>query len=91
MSVAEATEQSITAAHFEAIDQGAVEALRVIARKIDQLDPESRDNVLLPTYLKYCTELGLTPAGRKAAPKVEGEKREPSSIAQRRANRLRSA
>lgn len=34
--------------------------------------PPSVDNVSIPTYLKYCESLGLTPAGRlKLGPKKE--------------------
>ena len=54
--------------------------LRALARKIDGTDeyfdalaewaaernlrPPSPDNVSIPTYLKFCESLGLTPAGR---------------------------
>lgn len=63
------------------IDGGAVAALRAVSRKIDVQDdyfkaladdaaehngrPPSMDNVSLPTYLKFCESLGLSPAGRK--------------------------
>lgn len=63
-TVREATEESLQAAsHLGAEDAGAVSALLVLADKVDQLG-ESFDNVTLPTYLKYCESLGLTPAGR---------------------------
>ncbi len=68
------------ASHLTGMDSGAVKALRTLARKIDQDEerwalalahaagsktkPPSPDNVSLPTYLKYCESLGLTPAGR---------------------------
>lgn len=68
------------AAHLTPMDAGAVEALRALARKIDGADeyfmelafeaedrksrPPSQDNVSIPTYLKFCESLGLTPAGR---------------------------
>lgn len=29
--------------------------------------PPSQDNVSIPTFLKYCESLGLTPAGRNRA------------------------
>src|SRR5690348_3957989 len=82
----EATEQAITAAHhLTDMDQGAVEALRALARKIDAWDrivewalddardregsrpsvPQN-DNVSISAYLKYCDQLGLSPAGRKS-------------------------
>lgn len=86
-SCVDATEIAIRAAtHLTAMDAGAIEALRKIARKIDAWDvivqwalddvdgkrgmdarpkiPE-HDNVTIPTYLKYCDSLGLTPAGRE--------------------------
>lgn len=87
-----ATEAAIEAAtHLTGADDGAVEALRALARKIDawdvivewalddaaDLDERPRvpqnDNVSLPTYLKFCDALGLTPAGRS---KIAEKKRE---------------
>jgi hypothetical protein len=82
----DATEEAISAAtHLTAMDSGAVEALRALARKIDAWDQivewalddaglkqgarptvPQNDNVSLSAYLKYCDQLGLTPAGRKA-------------------------
>ena len=68
------------ASHLTPMDVGAVETLRTLARKIDTEDelrglaldyaaelqqkPPSVDNVSIPTYLKFCESLGLTPAGR---------------------------
>jgi hypothetical protein len=89
-SVEEATEASIRAAtHLTTLDQGAVEALRTLARKIDteadlrdlalgyaeehKQKPPSVDNVSVPTYLKYCESLGLTPAGRARLPEKKSE------------------
>jgi hypothetical protein len=59
---------------------------RVLESYFEQLemDPESKvrppsvDNATLPTYLKFCESLGLTPAsrgslGKPAVPKVENE------------------
>lgn len=70
--MAAATEASISAAlHLADEDAGAVEALRTLARRIDEVG-ERFDNVTLPTYLKFCESLGLTPAGRKSL----GDKRE---------------
>ena len=79
-TVLEATDAAIAAAsHLTKMDVGAVEALRVLATKIDTDDdlrdayleargadakPLQLDNVSIPTYLKYCESLGLTPAGR---------------------------
>lgn len=94
----EQTEAAIKAAtHLTTKDLGAVEALRVLARKIDtedelreaylayQLDKSNGEDVklrslaidvnALPTYLKYCDALGLTPAGRtKLDGKPSGDK-----------------
>lgn len=74
-------------------DKGAVATLRFLARKIDTeaelrdlalkaasedgAKPPPVDNVSIPTYLKFCESLGLTPAGRAklaAAKKPEGGK-----------------
>lgn len=80
-ALADATELALSAAtHLTRQDDGTVEALRVLARKIDEeefrweyirqwneerkLKPPPHDNVSLPTYLRYCEALGLTPAGR---------------------------
>lgn len=78
------------AAHLTDADAGAVETLRVLALTIDErearwealnddavehkLRPPSQDNVSVPTYLKFCESLGLTPAGRArlAEKKPEG-------------------
>jgi hypothetical protein len=69
-------------------DAGAVEVLRALARKIDTEDearelaleaaadkgakPPPIDNVSIPTYLKFCESLGLTPAGRGRLPDKKG-------------------
>jgi hypothetical protein len=68
------------AKHLTSMDKGAIETLLVLARKIDteavlremalewaeehKQKPPSVDNVSIPTYLKFCESLGLTPAGR---------------------------
>lgn len=82
----DATEAAIEAAkHLTDMDQGAVEALRALARKIDAWDQivawaiedaresegkrptvPQNDNVSISAYLKYCDQLGLSPAGRKS-------------------------
>lgn len=89
MSVVEQTEKAIAAAeHLSDMDAGAVAALRVLAVKIDgfaeendETTEDSRtglDNVTIPTYLKFCESLGLTPAGRaklaEKKPEVKGGK-----------------
>lgn len=101
-SVVAATEAALSAAgHLTDADDGAVQALRVLAQKIDSDDalraaylddsadrglerkPLQLDNVSIPTYLKFCESLGLTPAGRKRL----DEKKEPQGgkLAQLRA------
>lgn len=62
-TVPAATERAIKAAkHLTDLDAGAVAALRRLALLMDELDP--KDNVTIPTYLKYCDALRLTPASR---------------------------
>ena len=84
-SVVDATEAAIEAAtHLTVMDSGAVATLRVLAQKIDALatdevqsldDLKAKfDNVSVPTYLKFCDSLGLTPAGRMRL----AEKKEPA-------------
>jgi hypothetical protein len=68
-SVQDATERSLkNAKHLRAINAGPVAALLALAQRIDVLianqgsDESGRlDNVSIPTYLKYCQALGLTP------------------------------
>lgn len=80
------------AGHLTEMDAGAIAALRTLARKIDteqelreaalewaeenNARPPSVDNVSIPTYLKYCESLGLTPLGRSKA--TGGEKGGPA-------------
>ncbi len=68
------------ASHLGPLDQPTIDAARALARKIDLADvyfqelvrdaiehdqrPPSQDNVSLPTYLRYCDALGLTPISR---------------------------
>lgn len=88
-SVADATEAAIAAAtHLTEMDSGAVAVLRDLAITIDALadgdaqasdkakaDGKAKfDNVSVPTYLKFCDSLGLTPAGRMRL----AEKKEPA-------------
>ncbi len=80
-AVADATEVSIQAAtHLTPLDRGAVEALRTLAAAIDVLaandglrEDGKLDNVSVPTYLKFCDSLGLTPAGRSRLPEKKPE------------------
>lgn len=86
-----ATEQAIDAAeHLTAMDGGAVEVLRDLARTIDGMaerDPEAPlDNVTVPTYLRYAAELGLTPLSRLKLGKPS-EDRSGSKLAQLRSIR----
>lgn len=66
MTVTEAVETSIAAAIAagtvdERTHAAPLQALRVLARRADTCDQE-RDNVTLPTMLKYLTALGMMPA-----------------------------
>lgn len=97
-----------TATHLTTADFAAVAALRVLAVKMDALadsragvtedgeltEDKKRglDNVTAPTFLKYCSELGLTPAGRKAlASKEGGTGAKPSGVRARRDRHLNAA
>ncbi len=103
LTVVEAVEEALAAAaHLTNTDFAAVAALRVLAAKMDAL-ADSRlgvtedrkrglDNVTAPTFLKYCSELGLTPAGRKAlASKEGGTGAKPSGVRARRDRHLNAA
>ena len=75
-----ALQAAYAAGRLTALDQAAVQALRDLAVKISAQDdyfdalyeqaaergsrPPVQDNVSIPTYLKYCESLGLTPAAR---------------------------
>ena len=74
MPVLDQTQRSINAAIADgsldaSISAGPIAAVLKVAEAID--DPDfpyaggRLDNVSLPTYLKYCDALGLTPAARK--------------------------
>lgn len=71
-TVAGQTAAAVAAAtHLTDADAGAVEVLQRLAGTIDSLlasgfltETGKFDNVSIPTYLRYCESLGLTPAGR---------------------------
>lgn len=74
--VVEATEKAVAAAdHLTDMDAGAVAVLLDLARTIDGMPLRESDapldNVTIPTFLKYSTELGLTPLSRLKFPKRE--------------------
>lgn len=90
-SLVDATERALAdATHLTGKDAGAVQALRVLARKIDteanlrelalqyaeeyDMKPPHVDNVSIPTYLKYATALGLIPAPVAPTKPAEGGK-----------------
>ena len=76
MTVVEATEQSIEAAGDDLTprDQGAVRALLKLAAKIDAMEEGGKtDIVSIPTYLKFCEALHLTPASRAKLPEKPEE------------------
>lgn len=84
-SVADALERSLrNAKSLRAENAAVVAAARVLAARIDSvcetgfIDENGKlDNVSVPTFLKYCQSLGLTPAkvGRpaKARPEPKAE------------------
>lgn len=74
MSVLDETNRSIRAAiNDKTLDEdlsaGPIAAIRVLAEQLDHPDfpvvNGKLDNVSLPTYLRYCAELKLTPASRE--------------------------
>lgn len=79
-TVAQATERSIAAAtHLTEMDAGALAALRGLAEAIDYLldhggvNADGKfDNVSVPTFLRYCEALGLTPSGRTRLEQEKG-------------------
>lgn len=79
-AVIDATERAIAAAsHLTDMDAGAVATLRGLAGAIDYLlehggiNAEGKfDNVSIPTYLRFCESLGLTPAGRAKLAEKKG-------------------
>lgn len=69
-----ATVKAIAAAgHLTDMDAGAVAVLLDLARTIDGMDMRDADapldNVTIPTFLKFSTELALTPLSRLKLPK----------------------
>ena len=97
-SLLEATNKAIKAAtHLQPKDRGAVQALRMLARKIDTMEdfyqtlcddyesrglrPPSQDNVSIPTYLRYSESLGLTPKTEKVPVKRTPEKKKEEDAA----------
>lgn len=74
MSVVDETQTAVEAAYRAKLlgpsDAGAVAVLVHMAEQIDAqvngLTPDGKlDNVSVPTYLKFCDALGLTPTSRK--------------------------
>lgn len=69
-SVVEATRAALDAADLLVTDLGTAQVLMRLAQAIDDIDEDGLnpagklDNVSVPTYLRYCESLGLTPAGR---------------------------
>ncbi len=87
--------------HLTDEDSGAIAVLLSLALKIDcQADyfealaadavetgrrPPSMDNVSIPTYLKYCESLGLTPSGRERLKPKKPVEPEQSTLSKLRA------
>lgn len=87
-----ATRKALKAAEGQLrdIDAGAAAVLVELARQIDVMadnnglrEDGKLDNVSVPTYLRYCESLGLTPAGRTKLP--QGKKETGGRLAQLRA------
>ena len=76
VTMVESVERSIrNAKHLRAVNTAAVNALRMLAVRMDRLadseweDEKGRlDNVTVPTFLKYCQALGLVEFAESAAP-----------------------
>src|SRR5690606_24771159 len=91
-SISAETNDAIAAAtHLTPMDMGAVAVLRQLARTLDKLlktgfvtESGKFDNVSMPTYLRYCESLGLTPAGRRQMAPKEAPSA-PSKLGQLRA------
>lgn len=71
LSAVEAVERSLDAArHLSDLDLAAATVLRQLAFRVDQLNEDGwliegrLDNVTVPTFLRYCEQLGLTPLSR---------------------------
>lgn len=82
-SVLAATKRSLAASKDEhtAADDGARATLLVLAKQVDYLiahdwltPTEKLDNVTIPTYLRYCDALHLTPASRAKKDDAKGGK-----------------
>lgn len=79
MSIVDETKRAIDAsAHITDADAGAVATLlhmaELIDAQVDGMSPDGKlDNVSVPTYLKYCHALGLTPVSRLQFPEQKKE------------------
>lgn len=84
LSTVDALERSLEAARHRltAEDAAAVEVLRRLAFMVDAMSvdgagiypdgrPKPLDNVTIPTFLRYCDALGLTPMARERTEKKE--------------------
>jgi hypothetical protein len=64
-----AVDVSVAAAsHLSEVDHAAAQALREVAARVDER--RQGDNVSLPTFLKLCESLGLTPLSRRSLASV---------------------
>jgi len=89
------------ASHLTTADHAAAQALVVLAGRIDE--GRASDNVSLPTFVKLCEALAMTPLSRRAllgearpkesggdgSGRVEGDGGEPSEL-ERKRRELRS-
>lgn len=79
MSVYEATERSIQAAIEQDrldpdVSAGPIAAILRLAQNIDAPTTDKLDTVSIPSYLKFCQELNLTPA--KITPKDKSKEQD---------------
>lgn len=92
-TVVAGTKKSLAAANLGEIDEGASRALLALAAEVDSIVKTGFnragkfDNTVIPTYLRYCEALGLTPSGRGGAVKPAGESK-PSTLQQMRDRHL---
>lgn len=99
MSVVTETEKALAAGakagRITDEDAAVVAVLRRLAQAIDDIDDDGLnpagklDNVSVPTFLRYCMALGLTPAARAEA--QEATKKARSKVEQMRERHLRPA
>ncbi|MFW6598130.1 terminase small subunit [Propionibacteriaceae bacterium Y2011] len=93
-SVEAATKASIKAAKLGTIDLGAARTLEGLAKDVDSILTTGLnrvgkfDNTVIPTYLRFCEALGLTPSGRARASAPAPTKKSKSKLGEMRDRHL---